>query len=57
VLGYTIEETAAVTAAPVNTVRSRLRNALVKLRARLQADGVLMDTVSEPPSRSREVRP
>lgn len=49
VLGYTIEETAAVTAAPVNTVRSRLRNALAKLRARLQADGALLDVVRGEP--------
>lgn len=49
VLGYTIEETAAVTAAPVNTVRSRLRNALGKLRARLHADGALRDTVRGEP--------
>jgi RNA polymerase sigma-70 factor (ECF subfamily) len=45
VLGYTIEETAAVTAAPLNTVRSRLRNALSKLRARLHSDVALLETV------------
>jgi RNA polymerase sigma-70 factor (ECF subfamily) len=45
VLGYTIEETAAVTAAPVNTVRSRLRNALAKLRARLDKDFALRETI------------
>jgi RNA polymerase sigma-70 factor (ECF subfamily) len=45
VLGYTIEETAAVTAAPVNTVRSRLRNALAKLRVRLEADLVLDELI------------
>jgi RNA polymerase sigma-70 factor (ECF subfamily) len=45
VLGYTIEETAAVTAAPVNTVRSRLRNALEKLRSRLEADLELDDLI------------
>jgi RNA polymerase sigma-70 factor (ECF subfamily) len=49
VLGYTIEETSAVTAAPVNTVRSRLRNALGKLRLRLQADGALHDVVRGAP--------
>jgi RNA polymerase sigma-70 factor (ECF subfamily) len=49
VLGYTIEETAAVTAAPVNTVRSRLRNALAKLRARIESDGALRETVKGEP--------
>jgi RNA polymerase sigma-70 factor (ECF subfamily) len=49
VLGYTVEETAAVTAAPINTVRSRLRNALVKLRARLSADGALHEAVRGEP--------
>jgi RNA polymerase sigma-70 factor (ECF subfamily) len=45
VLGYTIEETAATTQAPINTVRSRLRTALSKLRARIQADGALLETI------------
>jgi len=45
VLGYTIEETAASTQVPVNTVRSRLRTALSKLRARIQADGALLETI------------
>ncbi|HVU00156.1 MAG TPA: RNA polymerase sigma factor [Polyangiaceae bacterium] len=49
VLGYTVEETAHVTAAPVNTVRSRLRNALAKLRARLESDGVLRETIGGEP--------
>jgi RNA polymerase sigma-70 factor, ECF subfamily len=49
VLGYTIEETAAVTAAPVNTVRSRLRNALAKLRARLEGDASLSEMVRGEP--------
>jgi RNA polymerase sigma-70 factor (ECF subfamily) len=49
VLGYTVEETAAVTAAPVNTVRSRLRNALSKLRERLHADGALSDAIRGEP--------
>jgi RNA polymerase sigma-70 factor (ECF subfamily) len=49
VLGYTIEETAAVTAAPVNTVRSRLRHALGKLRARLHMDASLRDVVRGDP--------
>jgi RNA polymerase sigma-70 factor (ECF subfamily) len=45
VLGYTIEETAAVTAAPINTVRSRLRNALAKLRLRVESDHALRETI------------
>jgi RNA polymerase sigma factor (sigma-70 family) len=49
VLGYTIEETAQVTAAPIDTVRSRLRNALAKLRARLQGDRVLLEVVRGEP--------
>lgn len=49
VLGYTIEETAAVTAAPVNTVRSRLRHALGKLRARLHMDESLRDAMRGEP--------
>jgi DNA-directed RNA polymerase specialized sigma24 family protein len=49
VLGYTIEETAQVTAAPIDTVRSRLRNALAKLRARLQKDRALLEVVRGEP--------
>jgi RNA polymerase sigma-70 factor (ECF subfamily) len=45
VLGYTIEETAASTQVPVNTVRSRLRTALSKLRVRILADGALLETI------------
>jgi RNA polymerase sigma-70 factor (ECF subfamily) len=45
VLGYTIEETAASTEVPVNTVRSRLRTALSKLRTRILADGALLETI------------
>ena len=37
-LGHSIEETAAITRAPVNTVRSRLRLAKEALRRRLQND-------------------
>jgi RNA polymerase sigma-70 factor (ECF subfamily) len=44
-LGYTVEETAAATATPVNTVRSRLRSALSKLRARVQGDGALLEAI------------
>ena len=42
-LGYTVEETAAATQVPVNTVRSRLRNALTKLRLRAQDDASLRE--------------
>jgi len=35
-LGYTIEETAGTIAVPANTVRSRLRAALARLRVRLE---------------------
>jgi RNA polymerase sigma-70 factor (ECF subfamily) len=49
VLGYTIEETARVTAAPINTVRSRLRNALAKLRERLRADRALLELLKAEP--------
>ena len=49
VLGYTIEETAQVTAAPIDTVRSRLRNALAKLRERLRADRALLELVKGEP--------
>ena len=40
-LGYTVEETAAAMQIPRNTVRSRLRNALARLRARVQGDAGL----------------
>jgi RNA polymerase sigma-70 factor (ECF subfamily) len=49
VLGYTIEETAQVTAAPIDTVRSRLRNALAKLRERLRSDRALLELVRGEP--------
>lgn len=45
VMGYTVEETAQTTCAPVNTVRSRLRAALSKLRARIQGDSALLETM------------
>jgi RNA polymerase sigma-70 factor (ECF subfamily) len=44
-LGYTVEEVAAATAVPTNTVRSRLRNALAKLRVRVQSDGALLEAI------------
>ena len=46
-LGYTIEETAQVTGAPVNTVRSRLRNALAALRQAVLADGARLEIARE----------
>ena len=49
VLGYTIEETAQVTAVPIDTVRSRLRNALAKLRERLRSDRGLLELVKGEP--------
>lgn len=49
VLGYTVEETARVTGAPVNTVRSRLRAALSALRQAVQADGARLELVREDP--------
>jgi RNA polymerase sigma-70 factor (ECF subfamily) len=48
-LGYTVEETAAATQVPVNTVRSRLRNALARLRERVQGNLLLRDTSEEEP--------
>ena len=44
-LGYTIEETAQVTGAPLNTVRSRLRTALAALRQAVLADGARLEIV------------
>lgn len=49
VLGFTIEETAQVTAAPIDTVRSRLRNALAKLRERLRRDRALLELIQGEP--------
>jgi RNA polymerase sigma-70 factor (ECF subfamily) len=43
-LGHTVEETAAATQVPVDTVRSRLRNALARLRERVQSSPSLRDT-------------
>ena len=42
VLGHTVEETAAALAIPIDTVRSRLRNGLGKLRARVASDAELL---------------
>jgi RNA polymerase sigma-70 factor, ECF subfamily len=46
-LGYTVEETARVTGAPANTVRSRLRAALSALRQAVLADGARREIVQE----------
>jgi RNA polymerase sigma-70 factor (ECF subfamily) len=43
VLGYSIDETARATDSPRDTVRSRLRTALGALRARVGADGALLE--------------
>jgi RNA polymerase sigma-70 factor (ECF subfamily) len=42
-LGHTVEETAAATQVPVDTVRSRLRNALARLRERVHSSPTLID--------------
>lgn len=44
-LGYTVEETAAALGVPLNTVRSRLRNALAKLRERVQDNRALFEVM------------
>jgi RNA polymerase sigma-70 factor, ECF subfamily len=41
VLGYSVQETAAAQRVPLNTARSRLRNALARLRERVQGDARL----------------
>jgi len=45
VLEFTVEEIARATAAPVNTVRSRLRLAKKALRSRIEADRMLCDVL------------
>jgi RNA polymerase sigma-70 factor (ECF subfamily) len=47
VLGYSVEETAAVTRVPHNTVRSRLRTALATLRDRVRGHETLLEVVAE----------
>jgi RNA polymerase sigma-70 factor (ECF subfamily) len=42
VLGYSLEEVAAATGVPLNTVRSRMRRAREVLKARLDADPRLL---------------
>jgi RNA polymerase sigma-70 factor, ECF subfamily len=41
VLGYSVQETAAAQRVPLDTARSRLRNALARLRERVQGDARL----------------
>jgi RNA polymerase sigma-70 factor (ECF subfamily) len=48
VLGYTLEEIARETAAPLNTVKSRLRLAKQVLRAKVAADPRLADLMEAP---------
>jgi RNA polymerase sigma-70 factor (ECF subfamily) len=48
VLGYSVEETAETTGVPVNTVRSRLRNALAALRERIRDDSHLRELLGGP---------
>jgi DNA-directed RNA polymerase specialized sigma24 family protein len=47
VLGHTVEETAVALAVPIDTVRSRLRNGLSKLRARVANDSELLDMIED----------
>jgi RNA polymerase sigma-70 factor (ECF subfamily) len=47
VLGYSVEETATATRAPHNTVRSRLRVALARLRDRVRGDEATFELVAE----------
>jgi RNA polymerase sigma-70 factor (ECF subfamily) len=49
VLGASLEETAAATQVPVNTVRSRLRLARESLRARIEAEPALLDLLGGEP--------
>jgi RNA polymerase sigma-70 factor, ECF subfamily len=45
VLGHTVEETATALGAPIDTVRSRLRNGLAKLRTRVAGDTGLLEAM------------
>lgn len=49
VLGSSLEEVAAETGAPINTVRSRVRLAKERLRARIEQDPVLLDALEVSP--------
>lgn len=46
-LGYTVEEAAEVIGVPVNTVRSRLRAALVALRRAVNDDGARLQVIKD----------
>jgi RNA polymerase sigma-70 factor (ECF subfamily) len=46
ILGYSVQETAAVTGAAHNTVRSRLRAALTHLRSRIDASEALLEVIA-----------
>jgi RNA polymerase sigma-70 factor (ECF subfamily) len=47
VLGCSLEEVAAATSAPVNTVRSRIRLAKERLKARIEGDPSLVEALGE----------
>jgi RNA polymerase sigma-70 factor (ECF subfamily) len=49
VLGHTVEETAAALGVPLDTVRSRLRHGLAKLRARVAGDRTLLEAIEGEP--------
>ncbi|HEY3497931.1 MAG TPA: RNA polymerase sigma factor [Polyangiaceae bacterium] len=49
VLGYSVDETAALQRVPVNTVRSRLRNGIARLRARVLVDPKLVAILGPEP--------
>jgi RNA polymerase sigma factor (sigma-70 family) len=49
VLGYTVDETAETIAVPPNTVRSRLRAALAKLRETAHTQRALLDKIESKP--------
>jgi RNA polymerase sigma-70 factor (ECF subfamily) len=49
VLGWTLEEIAATSGAPVNTVRSRMRLAKEAMRRRIEADPALKDLLEVEP--------
>jgi RNA polymerase sigma-70 factor (ECF subfamily) len=49
VLGWTLEEVAEATGAPVNTVRSRMRLAREALKKKIEADPVLSDLLEVEP--------
>jgi RNA polymerase sigma-70 factor (ECF subfamily) len=47
VLGYSVDETAAATGTPRDTVRSRLRTALAALRERVESDSALLELLGD----------